>query len=221
MRFHHRGASRRCLPHGFAERFSKSATALVTPRHVLGDRRLATSMPSFGSSPWIRGAPHSRLARLISRIGRRISPGIVGRPPRGRDFQRQYSWNPIRCHRMTVSGWTIVRAFIADGNGRQSQTKSSRSATVSLECARWRSTLNWCRSRTISASSRARVLNGEIRTWRNRIRNLIIVHRLADHAAHASRDEVLGMDSHFSVRCRISCKPLGRRRGSEPAKLRC
>src|SRR6476659_7966898 len=31
------------------------------------------SMPSLRSSPWIRGAPHSGLARLISRISRRIS----------------------------------------------------------------------------------------------------------------------------------------------------
>jgi hypothetical protein len=31
------------------------------------------SMPSLRSSPWIRGAPHSGFARLISRINRRIS----------------------------------------------------------------------------------------------------------------------------------------------------
>jgi hypothetical protein len=31
-----------------------------------------------------------RFARLISRIRRRISPDIFGRPPRERDFQRQY-----------------------------------------------------------------------------------------------------------------------------------
>ena len=49
----------------------------------------ATSMPSFSSSPWMRGAPHNRLARLISRIRRWISTGILGRPPRERDFRRQ------------------------------------------------------------------------------------------------------------------------------------
>ena len=48
-----------------------------------------TSMPSLSSSPWMRGAPHSGLAMLIWRIGRRISVGVLGRPPRGRDFQRQ------------------------------------------------------------------------------------------------------------------------------------
>jgi hypothetical protein len=38
------------------------------------------------NSPWIRGAPHSGLAMLISRISLRISVGKVGRPPRRRDL---------------------------------------------------------------------------------------------------------------------------------------
>jgi hypothetical protein len=128
----------------------------------------ATSIPSLSSSPWMRGAPQSRLAKLISRIRRRISPDILGRPPRLRDFQRQYSRKPFRCHRMTVSGWTIVTASNTDGNRRYSQTKSNRSASVSfgLEGTRWRNTPNWCRSRTISASSCPCVLNGETRTCR-------------------------------------------------------
>jgi hypothetical protein len=48
-----------------------------------------TSMPSLRSSPWIRGAPHSGFAALMSRMSRRMSAGVFGRPPRGRDFQRQ------------------------------------------------------------------------------------------------------------------------------------
>jgi hypothetical protein len=48
-----------------------------------------TSMPSLSSSPWIRGAPHSGLARLMSRINWRISGGTFGRPLRVLDFQRQ------------------------------------------------------------------------------------------------------------------------------------
>src|ERR1700694_6032104 len=43
-------------------------------------------MPSLRSSPWILGAPHSGLAMLISRISRRISTGIIGRPPRRLDL---------------------------------------------------------------------------------------------------------------------------------------
>src|SRR6266567_4237368 len=55
----------------------------------------ATSIPSSSSSPWMRGAPHSRLARLISRISRRISNGTFGRLPRERDFQRQPEARPM------------------------------------------------------------------------------------------------------------------------------
>src|ERR1700742_4393173 len=76
------------------------------------------SMPSLSNSPWIRGAPHNGLAMLISRISRRISAGTVGRPERGRDFQRQYDLNPARCHRTTVSGFTIVSALMVFGSKR-------------------------------------------------------------------------------------------------------
>ncbi len=47
-----------------------------------------TSMPSLSSSPCIRGAPQSGLAMLMSRMSWRMSAGVSGRPPRGRDFQR-------------------------------------------------------------------------------------------------------------------------------------
>ena len=52
----------------------------------------------------MRGAPQSGLARLISRISRRISGGTLGLPARRRDFQRQKERKPVRCHRITVSG---------------------------------------------------------------------------------------------------------------------
>src|SRR6516164_3644746 len=48
-----------------------------------------TSMPSLSSSPWMRGAPQSGFARLMSRMSCRTSCDILGRPPRGLDFQRQ------------------------------------------------------------------------------------------------------------------------------------
>jgi len=60
----------------------------------------------YSAFPWIRGATHNGLAILISRI----SSGTVGRPPRGRDFQRQYDLNPARCQRTMVSGFTIANA---------------------------------------------------------------------------------------------------------------
>jgi hypothetical protein len=46
----------------------------------------------------MRGAPHSGFATLISRMSWRISSGVLGRPPRGLDFQRHQARNPARCH---------------------------------------------------------------------------------------------------------------------------
>src|SRR5260370_16545656 len=46
----------------------------------------------------------------------------------------------------------------------------------------------------ISASSRARVLNGETTIWATRLKNSIIRTSLAPLAAHASADEVFGKD---------------------------
>src|ERR1700674_1688867 len=49
----------------------------------------AISNPSLSSSPWMRGAPQSGFSTLIRRINTRSSVSICGRPPCGRDFQRQ------------------------------------------------------------------------------------------------------------------------------------
>src|SRR3974390_3403559 len=38
-------------------------------------------MPSLSNSPWVRGAPQSGLARLMSRINLRMSADSFGRPP--------------------------------------------------------------------------------------------------------------------------------------------
>src|SRR5436309_8923840 len=48
-----------------------------------------TIRPSFSSSPWILGAPHSGFARLICRIRSRRSLPIAGRPHRRRLFHAQ------------------------------------------------------------------------------------------------------------------------------------
>ena len=78
----------------------------------------ATSMPSLSNSPWIRGAPHNQLSRLICGIRSRISCGIAGRPPRGRDFQRQKALNPRRCQRTKVSGLMIATVSTTLGQKR-------------------------------------------------------------------------------------------------------
>jgi hypothetical protein len=52
----------------------------------------------FGSAP-----QRVLNTQLILRIRSRTSLPIRGRPPRGRDFHRQYAAKPIRCQRTTVS----------------------------------------------------------------------------------------------------------------------
>src|SRR5260221_7162290 len=91
-----------------------------------------TSIPSLSNSPWIRGAPHSGLAMLISRISLRISGGTVGRPPRRLDFQRQYDLKPARCHFITVSGFTIASAFRTVRANRYSPAKIKRSMALKM-----------------------------------------------------------------------------------------
>jgi len=77
---------------------------------------------------------------LISRISLRNSGATVGRPPRRRDFHRQFNLNPARCHFMTVSGFTIASAFRTVGADRYSPAKIKRSAVLKVclfdECRR-------------------------------------------------------------------------------------
>ena len=115
-----------------------------------------TSMPSLSSSPWMRGAPQSGLARLMSRISRRISSGTLGLPPRRPDFQRQNDRNPTRCQRTTVSGRTMASASTMLGARRYSPTNTNRSKVpkTNLFGELRRSTLICCRRTRISASSR-------------------------------------------------------------------
>src|SRR4029453_18505976 len=122
-----------------------------------------TSIPSLSSSPWIRGAPHNELAKLISRIICRISAGTAGRPRRRLDFQRQNNRKPARCHRTTVSGRTLASASQAFGNRWQTQPRTTLSTVKNdsrLGLPR-RSTMICCRKTRISASNAAR---GRIRS---------------------------------------------------------
>jgi hypothetical protein len=117
-----------------------------------------TSIPSLSSSPWIRGAPHNGLAKLISRISCRISVGTAGRPRRRLDFQRQNNRKPARCHRRTVAGLTMARATLTFGRSRQAQPRMILSTVRNdsrLGLPR-RSTMICCRNTRISACNAAR-----------------------------------------------------------------
>jgi hypothetical protein len=95
--------------------------------HVLGYAGLSDIDADLEEFSMIRGAPHSELAMLISRISSRISGATVGRPPRCRDFRRQYDLNPARCHLITVSGFTIAKAPSTFGAKRYKPANIRRS----------------------------------------------------------------------------------------------
>jgi hypothetical protein len=61
----------------------------VNAPQVARDGPLGDHEPSFCNSPWIFGAPQSEFSCAKRRIRTRTSSVILGRPPCGRDFQRQ------------------------------------------------------------------------------------------------------------------------------------
>src|SRR5258705_12166588 len=67
-------------------------------------------------------------ASASARVGLRISGATVGRPPRRRDFHRQYDLNPARCHLITVSGFTIAKAPNTFGAKRYKPANIRRSS---------------------------------------------------------------------------------------------
>jgi len=58
---------------------------------------------------------------------------IIGRPTLlGRDFQRQYSLKPWRCHLITVSGLTTIKADFHSGHIRESHVQKILSLRLSF-----------------------------------------------------------------------------------------
>src|SRR5262245_3393547 len=90
--------------------------------------RSETSIPSLSSSPWIRGAPHNRLACAICSINAFTSESTAGRPPVfRRDSLVQNSRKPCLCHLITVSGLTIIKDSDHPLQIRDNQTQKRRS----------------------------------------------------------------------------------------------
>ena len=85
-----------------------------------------TVRPSFRrSSSARRSSPQVGFARAMATISRCRSTGMVGRP--GRDFPRQNSRQPWRCHRISVSGLTTVRS------ARQSRNRERMSSAARVD----------------------------------------------------------------------------------------
>ena len=135
------------------------------------------SIPSLSSSPWMRGAPQSGLARLMVRIRSRTSCVTAGLPicPR-RTFQVQNNRKPLRCQATTVSGLAITRADRQSAQAADNQAQKTRSANVNFGrfFAERRRTPICCRSAMISTWRAARERNTENIVDRNKYRRLNI-----------------------------------------------
>jgi len=94
---------------------------------------LHTVIPSFASSPMIRGVPQVGLAQLMSRISFRISGSILARP--GLLLWRlrvQNCRNRLFCQSMIVRGWAMTKTFRHPSVILEKRTQKSRSE--SLNC---------------------------------------------------------------------------------------
>ena len=136
-------------------------------------------MPSFNSSPRIRGAPQRGFAFAMVRISVRTSAGTVGRPMRRRLFQAHHRWKPRRCHAMTVSGLTMTSAVRHSVQMPESRIQSQRSTFVSrnrrgrVRC----STCSWCRNASTSSWSATRERTDVRRVMRNETSTDIITQK--------------------------------------------
>jgi hypothetical protein len=68
----------------------------------------------------------------------RISSLTLGRPPRARERQRQYSRKPARCHAITVPGLTIAKTSDHRGHRLRSTLQKRRSRRFSKGLRRLR-----------------------------------------------------------------------------------
>ena len=122
--------------------------------HVLLNGALETQMPSLSNSPRIRSAPQSRFCPAISMIKATVSAGIFGLEDAALDLYFQNRRNPWRCHRRSVSGWTMKSACFHARDARARRIKIRRSffAFVGrLTCRR--RMMSCCRRRAFSATS--------------------------------------------------------------------
>ena len=112
------GAVREQVARGASKRIAGDSLGAIA-RTAL-DRLIADTSARVRINAIQSIASYGATARAATRrvIRRWISMGTFGRPPREREFRRQYSRKPVRCHRMVVSGWIIVTAFNTDGNRR-------------------------------------------------------------------------------------------------------
>jgi hypothetical protein len=117
--------------------------------------RSEISKPSIFSSPWMRGAPHVGFSATIRKMSSRISLLVAHLPTLtlGREIHFQYSVNPARCQRATVSGCTRINAFRHPDQMGRSVSREIGGYLQNLGCGRGRArTASCCRNAGFSKS---------------------------------------------------------------------
>ena len=153
------------------EKGRPSLGRLRTPRrspHPAQHVGSETSKPSIFNSPWMRGAPHVEFSATIRKISSRNSllTHFLPARTRRRESHVQYSLNPARCQRTTVSGWTRINACIHSGQNRRKITQNSLPDVET--CARgyrcFRTTSCWLSTKFSSSRSRR---ERKMRIWKS------------------------------------------------------
>src|ERR1035437_7049608 len=111
---------------------SGSSVARLTQRETV---RSEMSKPSLSSSPWMRGAPQVGFSATIRKTSSRTSLliGFLPTACRAREIQLQYSRNPVRCYRTTVSGVTRINDLFHPDHDLRRTTQNSLSRTPRSE----------------------------------------------------------------------------------------
>lgn len=113
---------------------------------------IAAAIPSFRSSPRIRGEPHRGVAAEMSRIRFRTSLLIAGRPGCLRLSCAKCSRNRRRCQASTVVGWTKTRTSCQRAQCRANHTQTIRSeGRIWVRRTDGCYTVSRCRSATASS----------------------------------------------------------------------
>ena len=163
----------------------------------------------------MRGAPQVGFSATIRMMSSR-SPLLVDLLPTCtplREIHFQYSLNPARCQRTTVSGWTRITAFRHPDHRRRSITQSNRSPFENRGCGRRRANTQSCCRNARFSNSRSRRARKEQTNTRNRSVGRVYrtgrysfarTRMLCDHGGSCSRWAANGRNSDQSKYSRTS-----------------
>jgi hypothetical protein len=139
------------------------ATAWTPPSEISGNRAFGDGEAGFKQFPVDLWRAPVRILNRHRRMRVRICSLTFGRPPRGRDRQRQYSRKPARCHATTVAGFTMTRTSDQHGQMLRRVVRKKRSGRPREGRGRLRLSTAICCSRARTSSEVSRRLRKKTR----------------------------------------------------------